>query len=134
MDLGEGMIVAGVGCRRGASASAVTAAIDAALARVGLGRDALHIIATPAIKRDEPGIAGAAAELGVTLILVPQADLQAAGARTFTNSARVLALTGVPSVAEAAALAAAGSAAQLIATRMVAGPVTCALADTAAIP
>jgi cobalt-precorrin 5A hydrolase len=37
---------------------------------------------------------------------------------------------GVPSVAEAAALAAGGSAASLLAARIAVGPVTCALAET----
>ena len=55
-------------------------------------------------------------------------DLEAASARAETRSARVLALTGVPSIAEAAALAAAGPAARLILPRIKLGPATCALA------
>ena len=45
-----------------------------------------------------------------------------------------MALTGVPSVAEAAALAAGGAAARLVAPRIVVGPATCALADTGGAP
>jgi cobalt-precorrin 5A hydrolase len=41
----------------------------------------------------------------------------------------VWALAGVPSVAEAAALAAGGPKARLILPRIVVGPVTCALAE-----
>jgi cobalt-precorrin 5A hydrolase len=37
---------------------------------------------------------------------------------------------GVPSVAEAAALAAAGPSSSLLAARIAAGPATCALAET----
>ena len=59
--VGEAMIVAGIGCRRGAPADAIMAAIAAALARSGLGKEALHSIATSAIKGEEPGIADAAA-------------------------------------------------------------------------
>jgi cobalt-precorrin 5A hydrolase len=44
----------------------------------------------------------------------------------------VIALAGVPSVAEAAALAAAGPAARLIVARIAVGPATCALADAGA--
>ena len=69
---------------------------------------ALGLIAAPELKRGERGIAAAAAALGVPLVLMPKADLEAAGARAQTQSERVLAMTGVPSVAEAAALAAAG--------------------------
>jgi len=122
------MIVAGIGCRKGASANEIGAAITAALSRAGLRHDALGLIAAPALKRDEPGIAAAATDLGVPLVLVPQADLEAAGSRTTTRSARVVALMGVPSAAEAAALAAGGPAARLLAPRIAVGPATCALA------
>jgi cobalt-precorrin 5A hydrolase len=57
-------------------------------------------------------------------------ELEAAGPRTITHSPRVRALTGVPSVAEAAALALAGPAARLIVPRIVLDQVTCALAKT----
>jgi cobalt-precorrin 5A hydrolase len=61
-------------------------------------------------------------------LLVSDADLKAAGERTETKSDRVLALMGVPSVAEAAALAVAGPSARLIGPRLVFGAATCALA------
>jgi cobalt-precorrin 5A hydrolase len=126
------MIVAGVGCRKGAPAAAIEAAIMAALARAGLGAAALEFMATSAAKGGEPGIAAAAAAIGVRLVLIPQGELEAAGARTATRSERVIALAGVPSVAEAAALAAAGPAARLIVHRIAVGPATCAIADNGA--
>jgi len=128
------MIVAGVGCRKGASAREVGAAISAALSRAGLRADALDAIAAPALKSGEAGIAAAASDLGVPLVLVPQAELEAAGARTMTRSERVVALMGVPSAAEAAALAAAGPAARLVAPRTAVGTATCALATSEAKP
>jgi cobalt-precorrin 5A hydrolase len=134
MDLDKAMIVAGVGCRRGASAAAVVAAIEAAFARAGVAQDLLDAIATTASKCGEPGIPAAAAKLGVPLVFVPQAELESAGVRAITRSDRVVRLTGVPSVAEAAALAAGGSAARLFSARITAGFVTCALADTGAAP
>jgi cobalt-precorrin 5A hydrolase len=124
------MIVAGVGCRKGASAREIGAAISAALRRAGLRADALDVIAAPAVKSSEAGISGAASDLGVPLVLVPQADLEAAGARTLTRSERVMALMGVPSAAEAAALAAVGPAGRLVAPRTAVGPATCALATS----
>ena len=120
------MIVAGIGCRKGTSAAAISAAIADALARAGL--DTLDLVAAPESKGGEHGIAAAAAALGVPLVLVAKAELEAAGAHTQTRSERVLALIGVPSVAEAAALAAGGPAARLILPRITVGVATCALA------
>jgi cobalt-precorrin 5A hydrolase len=128
MGLDQAMIVAGIGCRKGASAADIRAVIAHALARAGLASEALDLVAAPESKADEQGVGAAAAALGVPLVLVSRADLQAAGARTQTRSERVLALMGVPSVAEAAALAASGPASRLIVPRMSVGIATCALA------
>jgi cobalt-precorrin 5A hydrolase len=127
--MGEAMIVAGVGCRKGARATDIEAAVAAALARAGLGAATLDLIATSAAKAGEPGIAGAASSIGVRLVVVPQCELARAGARAETKSERVIAVAGVPSVAEAAALAAAGPTARLIVARIAIGPATCALAE-----
>jgi cobalt-precorrin 5A hydrolase len=132
MGLDKTMIVAGVGCRRGAPAPDIEAAIRAALERAGVAAHALDCIATIGAKATEAGIAAAAANLGVAVVLVPDAELQAAGLRAETRSERVLALTGVPSVAEAAALAAAGPSARLISPRLVMGAATCAVAASEA--
>jgi hypothetical protein len=70
-------------------------------------------------------------KLGVAVVIVPDSDLTLAGDRIETRSERVLALTGVGSVAEAAALAAAGPSAKLISPRLVMGSATCALAASA---
>ncbi len=126
--LTKGVIIAGIGCRRGAPAADIEAAIRAALERGGVSLDALAAVATIAMKQSEFGIAAAAKKLGVKFIVVPEAKLQSASERTETHSERVLALTGVPSVAEAASLAAAGPTARLLGPRLVLGAVTCALA------
>jgi cobalt-precorrin 5A hydrolase len=128
MGLGKAMIVAGVGCRRGASAPDIEAAIRASLERAGIASEALNLIATTAAKEGEAGIKAAAAKLGVAVILMTNAELKAASDRTETRSERVLALMGVPSVAETAALAAAGPSARLLSPRLVIGAATCALA------
>jgi cobalt-precorrin 5A hydrolase len=101
------MIAAGVGCRRGASAPDIETAIRAALARANIAADALDVIATIEAKRTEPGILAAAETFGVSVVIVPEHELALAGDRVETHSDRVLTLTGVGSVAEAAALAAA---------------------------
>jgi cobalt-precorrin 5A hydrolase len=128
----QAMIVAGIGCRRGAEARDVEAAIRATLARAGVEAADLKAIATGSTKATEPGIAATAAKLGLNVMAIAEAELKAAGARVMTRSDRVLALTGVPSLAEAAALAAAGPSSQLIASRLVVGAATCALARSGA--
>jgi cobalt-precorrin 5A hydrolase len=134
MDLDKAMIVAGVGCRRGTAAPDIEAAIRAALDRAGIASHALDCIATTAAKSNEAGMVAAAAKFGVDLVLIPEAELQAANDRTATRSGRVLALTGLHSVAEAAALAAAGPTARLLGPRLVMGDATCAVAATGAAP
>lgn len=128
------MIVVGVGCRRGAPAADIEAAIRAALARAHVSEDALDAVATIAAKRGEAGIVAAAATFGVRVVAVSETALKAADGRTETRSERVLALMGVPSVAEAAALAAAGPSARLIGPRLVCGAATGALAASGASP
>jgi cobalt-precorrin 5A hydrolase len=129
MGVGEAMIIAGIGCRKGTPAVEIETAVSAALAWAGLDRAAVGMLATSAAKESEPGIAGAAAALGVPLAVVAPADLAAAGERVATRSQRVLALAGVPSVAEAAALVVGGAAARLIVPRIVVGAATCALVE-----
>lgn len=122
------MIVAGIGCRRGTTAQEIDAAIKAAFAEAGRSSEALSAIATSDGKGSEVGIIEAAAGRGVGLVLVKPAELEAAGPRTQSSSPRVKELFGVPSVAEAAALAAAGPEAKLVVPRMVVGAATCAIA------
>ena len=128
------MIVAGVGCRKGVLAADIEAAIAAAFAEAGVAASKLRLIATSAAKGGEPGVVAAASAIGVPLVLIPPGDLAAAGTRAMTRSERVMALVGVACVAEAAALAAGGPAARLIAPRIAVGPATCALAESGEVP
>jgi cobalt-precorrin 5A hydrolase len=130
MGVGEAMIVAGIGCRKGARAEEIDAAIETALGQAGCAPDTLSLVATSDGKGNEPGIIEAAAARNVRLVLVRPADLHAAGPRTQSFSPRVKELMGVPSVAEAAALAACGPTATLLLPRLVVGPITCAIAGT----
>jgi cobalt-precorrin 5A hydrolase len=125
---GEAMIVAGIGCRRGATAEAVLATVAAALAQNNVAAAQLVGLAVPEEKMHEAGIIAAADKLALPVMAVSPADLERAGAGALTYSERVQNLKGVPSVSEAAALAAAGSGARLIAARITTPTVTCALA------
>jgi cobalt-precorrin 5A hydrolase len=130
MDVDQAMIVAGIGCRKGVQPEDVQAVILAALERAGLAASELRLIATMDAKGREKGIEVAASVMRVPLVLLTPADLVSVRMRVATRSERVEALVGIPSVAEAAALAAGGPAARLVAPRIVVGPATCALAQT----
>lgn len=130
MALGEAVRAAGIGCRTGATADEVLAAIDAALGTARLRRADLGVIAVPPQKTSEASIADAAATLGLPLVVVTQDELEQACARGLSRSAASLAATGVPSACEAAALAAAGVSSQLLAPRTITARVTCAIAES----
>jgi cobalt-precorrin 5A hydrolase len=134
MGLDQAMIVAGIGCRKAISATQVESAIEAALLQNHLAGQRLDFIAVPKIKGTESGIVAAAAARGVLLVLITQEALEAADSRTVTRSVRSKEALNVQSVAEAAALAAAGPNSQLLAPRVIVGPVTCALAKGDSTP
>ncbi len=116
------MIVAGFGFRAGATA----ASLRDALARTG---GAPGAVATAADKAAAPAFRGMAGYLGLPVHAVPAADL--AGWPTATRSTASLAARGTGSLAEAAALAAAGPGARLLGPRCISADrmATCALAE-----
>jgi cobalt-precorrin 5A hydrolase len=122
------MIVAGIGCRRGASAEAIGQIVEAALAGCRLERSQLNALATAAEKGEEPGIRDTAGRLALPLILVAAEDLARAADKALSFSQRVLDLKGVPSIAETAAIAAAGRNARLLAARISNKEAACAIA------
>jgi cobalt-precorrin 5A hydrolase len=124
----EAMIVAGIGCKRGALSEEIVSLVLAVLATSGIARENLDAIATEASKAEEGGIAGAARSLSVPLVRCSLADLDRASDKVLTRSSRVQALKSVPSIAEASALVAAGHNARLLGARVAADNVTCAIA------
>jgi cobalt-precorrin 5A hydrolase len=124
----EAMIVAGIGCRRGTLSEDIVSLILATLGNLDIAQDRLDAIATEASKADERGIADAARSLSVRLIRCSIADLDRVADRVVTRSSRVQALKGVPSIAEASALVAAGHNARLLGARVAAEKATCAIA------
>ena len=117
------MIVAGFGFR----ASADVAGLEAALARAPQGLPRVTVLAVP---EDKSALAARLAEaLRLPLSLVDAAALRAAV--PVTCSAASLAARGTGSVAEAAALAAAGPGARLLTIRHISPDrsATCAIAE-----
>ena len=122
------MIVAGIGFRRGVAADEIVALVEQALERAALATDALGKLATVEALAALPAFTEAARRLDVVASPVAEPDLSAAAPRLRTQSARSIAAHGVGSVAEAAALGAAGPGAQLILERIASASATCALA------
>jgi cobalt-precorrin 5A hydrolase len=111
MERGE-MRVAGLGFRKEATIESLRDALAAAGGALGL--DAL---ATATGKADAAVIVAFARELGLAIKPVPAKIL--ARIETSTHSRRVAAMFGAGSLAEAAALAAAGQGARLISERSI---------------
>lgn len=121
-------LAVGIGCERGAGADEIGGLIDETLAGAGLAPEAVALIATIDIKSDEAGIAAAAAARGLPVRVFPAARLAEETPRLATPSDYVRATVGVAGVAEAAALAAAGPAGDLIVTKRKSPRATCAVA------
>ncbi len=122
-------ITLGVGFSSKASAQDIVEAIDAALDERDITQVQLTSLATMDIKRGSLALADAAQQLGLTVTYIGAPALHAVAARCLTQSHLSLEATGLPSASEAAALAAAGPDARLLAPRFAVGLVTCALAS-----
>lgn len=106
------MKVAGVGFSSSATVTSLRDALDAAG-----GSDGLAAVATVSDKADAPALKVLAQELGLPIRGIPAAIL--AEIKTATQSEFIKARFGTGSVAEAAAVAAAGRGARLISVRAV---------------
>lgn len=117
------VLAIGVGCERGTTAAEVKTLIAETLRSHGLSPHAVACHASIDVKQDEPAIAS-----------LPQArfftaeELRRETGRITSPSAIVEAEVGTPSVAEAAALAAAGPEAALIVPKTKSKRATCAIA------
>ena len=122
------MIVAGIGCGRETSSDDIVSLISVALSSFGIAPEKLMAIATETSKADQCGIAGAARSLSLPIVRCPVAELGRVADQVLTRSSRVQEIKGVPSIAEASALVAAGPNARLLGARLAASKVTCAIA------
>lgn len=130
--LSGGRLIAGLGLRPGTDAAEILACLDEALAIAGFPNEATPRFATLAGRADESGLREAAASRSAEIVAIPDEALRGFEAACATRSTRIASLYGVGSVAEAAAMAAAGPGGTLIQPRIATGRVTCALARAAA--
>lgn len=118
----------GVGCKRNCPGETIEALVRLAILRAGR-EEAPAALFTHAAKHGEAGLLMAAARLGLPLVFLPADVLQEAAPRAETRSARVVALFGVPSLAETAALAGAGAGSRLVLARITEAGASCAIAE-----
>ncbi|CAG6393970.1 precorrin-3B C(17)-methyltransferase [Streptomyces cocklensis] len=119
-------LVVGVGASRGVTAGEVVGLVRECLAGAGLAEASLWAVATVDAKAGEAGIVAAAAELGVPLVTYPAGEL--AEVAVPNPSAAPLQAVGTPSVAEAAALLAAGQGGELLVEKRKSAMATAAVA------
>ncbi len=115
----------GLGCRRGAAAETVAAAVAAVLDRHRLDRAALRLAATIDVKAAEPGLLDFCRSWGLELLLYSAEELRQAPGE-FASSPFVERTVGVDNVCERAACLGAG---RLIVKKTALNGVTVALAE-----
>jgi len=123
-----GIVAAGLGCRKGCTEEEIVALVRDTMAKADLAMETLSGLFAPAFKHGETGLGAAAEALGVPLVLIPEPLMKAAEPRAVTVSERVIALKGLASIAETAALAGAGRQSRLVQPRIASRNATCAIA------
>lgn len=122
------MIVAGVGSRSIITAEELEKVVRMALGIFQLPVERLEVLATESAKATEPAYQKAAQALSVKLMGCTVEELDRVAGQVITLSKLVLEAKGVPSIAEASALVAAGRNAKLLGTRVATQSATCAIA------
>ena len=121
-------VMLGVGCARGCPADELIDLVMQELARADINAAAIAGIFSVDLKSDEPALHALAAMLAVPLRVFDRDSLAAQAPRLQNPSAAVQDEIGIPGVAEAAALAAAGDSGVLIHPKAKSAQATMALA------
>ncbi len=122
------VLALGLGCERGCAPDELVQLAQRTLDDAGLAREALACVASLDLKADEPAVIAAADALGVPLRLFDAATLERETPRLSAPSEAVFRAVGCHGVAEAAALACAGSAGVLAQPKTKSLRATCAVA------
>lgn len=121
-------IAIGVGCARGCASEELSGLVDAALSSAGLPKEAVAGVFSLDLKADEAAMLDLADGMDVPYRVFTAAQLEAETPRLANPSDIVFAEVGCHGVAEAAALAAAGTDAELIVEKQKSANATCAIA------
>jgi cobalamin biosynthesis protein CbiG len=124
------VIAVGVGASRGCPEVELEALVDAALVAAGVDAREVTVLASADIQADEPAVLALFVARGWSLSFFSAEVLAAVVVPT--PSATVARHVGTPSVAEAAALLAAGDGATLVLTKQRSAHATCAIARSGA--
>ncbi|MGO9236146.1 MAG: cobalamin biosynthesis protein [Methylocella sp.] len=127
VNAGKAAVAIGIGCKKGCSTETIVALVTRVIAAASCA-GASACLFTHEAKKCEAGLAEAAKALGLPLVFLEAEVLQQASLRAVTRSSKVMALFGLPSIAETAALAGAGPSSVLLVTRMSDGGASCAIA------
>ena len=119
-------LVVGVGCNRGTAAEEIVEAVERVLRERGLALKSTRTLATVDAKRDEAGLIGAAARLGLPLAFCDKPTLNAVPDVPNASEAPMK-FVGVQGVAEPSALAVSGG--RLVVEKVKSGNVTIAVAE-----
>ncbi len=119
-------LVVGAGASRGVPAGEIGQLIDEVLGAQAVSAQCVLTIATADVKADEAGLRAAASERGWPVVTFPAERLAAVPVPNPSETVRRA--VGTPSVAEAAALLAAGAGATLVAGKLVSEHATVAIA------
>jgi len=121
-------LIAGIGCRRGVSATALRETLEKVLDGNRLSLLRLRSIASIDIKKDEPGLLELAETLGAPLLLYSAEELNAVPGE-FSISAFVRDVTGTDNVCERAAVLGAGSKGRVIVPKQIMDGITIAVCE-----
>lgn len=119
-------IIVGIGCRKGASATAIIEAVGEALARAGIAAESVRFLSTADIKAGERGLIEASKALNIPLRFISSGEIRECR-RSFRSSEVASRRVSLPAVAEPAALLA-GKRTKLILPRITWKSVTVAVA------
>lgn len=122
-----GLIAIGVGCRKACARADIVALVRTTLEGLDLPLSPPRMF-TLSDKQGDKELAAAANLLNFELVFLPREALAATAPRLLTKSAAAQRRFGLPSVAEAAALAGAGPNGRLLGPRRISAGATCAIA------
>ena len=122
-------LVLGLGCERGTAVAEVMALAEKAFSSAGLDPAALVLVASLDTRADEPAMNAVARHFSVPFRVFEPAALEAETGRLANPSEIVFRHTGCHGVAEASALAAAGTDGRLVVPKMKSAHATAAIAE-----
>lgn len=121
-------IVIGVGCRKECYVSEIIELVHMAMEKCDITISDIEVMSTAWVKEGALPIIHAAEALDLPLVVIPKERCEAMINLAETVSEKVIELFAVPSIAEVAALAAAGKNPKLLCARVSSQSVTCAIA------